>query len=109
MDGRKESNRTQRKLKQVNQPMKKQTLLKLIQLLTFIWKIIENSKDKINPKFSILSINKRDYLKDIIIKILKILQANIPTNTTVPNVYFAKEISMVRAFVYSMVCDTKSN
>jgi len=29
--------------------------------------------------------------------------------TTMPNVYFPKDISMCRAFIYSLVCDSDSN
>ena len=41
--------------------------------------------------------------------VLKIFHSNVPSKTTFPNVYFAKDISMVRAFIYSLVCDSNSN
>jgi hypothetical protein len=38
-----------------------------------------------------------------------IYQSIIPQKTTMPNVYFPKDCTMIRAFIYSLVCDSGSN
>ncbi len=41
--------------------------------------------------------------------VFTIFKEIIPKKTTVPNVYFPKDITMIRAFIYSLVCDAESN
>ena len=33
----------------------------------------------------------------------------IPLKTTTPNVYFPKDVTKIRAYIYSLVCDSNSN
>jgi hypothetical protein len=41
--------------------------------------------------------------------IMEIFSEVIPAKTTTPNVYFPKDVTMIRAFIYSLVCDSNSN
>lgn len=48
--------------------------------------------------------------RDLSIKDVKrLLQLIIPTKSTAPNVVFAKEVTIQRAFIYSLVCQTNDN
>jgi hypothetical protein len=48
--------------------------------------------------------------KEILIKDMKqILTRIIPQKSTTPNVHFPRDITMMRAFVYSLACDESSN